>query len=82
MAYSMLGMPKHVKADAKNCLKTTDRKERGLFFRELMMPFLAGLIPFLKSSGGVKKRFRDCPAKPRIKNLDTRVPILDTQLLA
>jgi hypothetical protein len=82
MAYSMLGMLKHVKAHAKNRLKTADRTERGLFFRELMMPIIDRLLPFQKFGAGVKNHFRDRSAKPRINNLDTGVPILDTQFLA
>jgi hypothetical protein len=82
MAYSMLGRLKHVKAHEKNCLKTADRTERGIFFREFMRLILGGYLPFPKPSAGVKNYLLDCPAKPRIKNLDTRVPIWDTQFLA
>ena len=82
MAYSMLGKLKHVKAHAKNRLKTVDRTERGIFFREFMRLILGGYLSFPKSSDGVKHYLRDCPAKQRIKNLDTRVPILDTRFLA
>jgi hypothetical protein len=82
MAYSMLGSLKHVKAHEKNRLKTADRTERGIFFPELMGLILGGLLSFPKPSAGVKSYLLDCPAKPRIKNLDTRVPILDTQFLA
>jgi hypothetical protein len=70
-----------VKAHAKNHLKTAGRTERGLFFRELMMPILDGFLSFPKSVAGIKKLFVGLP-NPRLKNLDTRVPILDTQFLA
>jgi hypothetical protein len=74
MAYSMLKRLKHVKAHAKNLLKTAGRTERGIFFRERMRLILGDLLPFYSFAG--------LPRNAAFENLDTRVPILDTQFLA
>jgi hypothetical protein len=55
MAYSMLGRLKHVKAHAKNLLKTAGRTERGIFFRERMRLILGDLLPFYRFSGLPRK---------------------------